>query len=682
MNRTAYTPEDFEWVHWTPETIKQKVDDAVEAKKIRYAEIKAIAPEARTFDNTIFAIEASDYGHNDAVEQIDLLMNASPLKEVRDAAQEAIETLQKEMVDIEYDKDMYRAVQEYAAKGESLIGADKQLFDDTIRTYKRMGFGLEPEKQQQLKNNLKEISELATGFDKAIAEYQDHIIVRREELKGLPDAYINGLKQDEEGNYIVTLAYPDFIPFRERCDSAPRRKELIDKFNRRGGVANIERLKRILELRIENAVFLGYPNHAAFKVEDRMVKTVDTIMAFYKDLNKKVVEQAHFDLQLLAEMKKKDLGDPTVRLAYYDIDYYIQRDKMQGYAVDDEAIREYFPLDTVKETMLDLYATVLGLSFVKENFPIWHSDAEWYRVNNTDGSPIGYFALDLFPREGKFSHAMEKTIIQGRRVSRDLNAAYVAPLCAVVANFNPPSPKAAAGQSPASGEAPSLLSHSEVQTLFHEFGHAMHALVTTAPYASQSGTSTARDFVEAPSQMFEYWVWEKNLLKKMSKHYKTGEPMSDELIDRIIRAKNHAQGYFILRQLFLGSFDMALHATTELVDPVKTYADLYKEMFGMDVSADQLWAAGFGHLMGYDAGYYSYLWSEVYAADMFTRFRNEGVTNPRVGMEYRNKILEVGSSRDEMESVKDFLGREPNNEAFLKDMGLATLDEKGEEASQ
>src|SRR3989339_466565 len=266
---------------------------------------------------------------------------------------------------------------------------------------------------------------------------------------------------------------------------------------------------------------------------------------------------------------------------------------------------------------------------------------------------------------------MMQPIVQGRMVSHEPQPTYATPTCAVVANFNPPA-----------GDTPALLSHGEVQTLFHEFGHAIHPLVTVAPYASQAGTSTARDFVEAPSQMFEYWVWEKDLLKKMSKHHATGEPLPDDLIDRIIRAKNHAQGYSVLRQLFLGTFDMAMHTTVEPVDPVQVYADLYKKTFELDSSSDQLWAAGFGHLMGYDAGYYGYLWSEVYAADMFARFRAEGVLDPKVGMDYRKKILEVGSSRDEIESVKDFLGRVPNNKAFLQDMGLATRDEHGEAAGE
>ncbi|KKT43561.1 MAG: Zn-dependent oligopeptidase [Candidatus Wolfebacteria bacterium GW2011_GWE2_44_13] len=671
MNRKAYTSEDFAWVNWTPEIIKQKINEAIEAKKVCYAVIKAIAPSERTFTNTVFAIESSEYEHIDAIAQVEFLMHVSPLAEVRDTAQEMVDVLQKAIVDIEYDPDMYRAMQEYAAKDDLLVGADKELFDDMMRTYKRMGFVLEPEKQQTLKDNLKEIAELATGFEKAIADHQDHIVVRKEELRGLPEAYINGLKQDEEGNYIVTLAYPDYIPFSERCDSAPRRKELIDKFNRRGGPANIERLKRILELRTENAMVLGYPNHAAFKLEDRMAKTVEMVTEFYKDLQKIVTNPAKLDLQLLAEMKKKELGDSSARLAYYDIGYYIQRDKMQGYAVDDEVTREYFPLERVLDTMFDLYASVLGLQFVRENFPAWHESVLWYRVDNANGSLVGYFSLDLFPREGKYGHAMMHPHVQGRRASRELDAPYVTPTCGVVANFNP-----------SSGTTPSLLSHNEVQTLFHEFGHAMHSLVTTAVHMSQAGTNTARDFVEAPSQMFEYWVWEREILKKMSKHYVTSEPLPDELIDRMIRSKNHAQGYSILRQLFLGSLDMTFHTATEPIDPVAVYADLYKQMFELEPAQDQLWPAGFGHLMHYDAGYYGYLWSEVYAADMFARFRTEGVMSPTIGMEYRKKILEVGSSRDEMESVKDFLGRMPNHKAFLADMGLASHDEKGGEASE
>lgn len=667
MNRKAYTPEDFAWVQWTPEIIKQKTQEAIEAKKARYAEIKSIAPEERTFENTIFAIEASEYGHVDDIHRFELLMSVSPSDEIRSVATEAVESIQQAMVDIEYDEGMYLSAQEYAAKNEILEGADKRLFDDTIRAYKRMGFTLEPAKRQQLKDNLKEMSELSTGFEKAIADYQDHIVVQLDELKGLPDAYINNLKRDEDRNYIVSLIYPEFIPFMERCEFGPRRKELIDKSLRKGGLANVERLKRILELRAENANLLGYPSHAAYQIEERMAKTVDAVNLFLKDMSDRVMQSARFDLQLLDELKKKDLGDESARLAYYDIAYYIQKDKMQGYAVDDEVIREYLPLDAVMKALFELYSTVLGLSFAKEDFPIWHDDSEWYRVDETDGSLKGYFALDLFPRKGKFSHAAHFVGAQGRASGDE----YIAPISVIVANFNRPS-----------DGMPALLSHDEVQTLFHEFGHAMHSLITTAAYASQAGTSVDRDFVEAPSQMFEYWMWEKSLLKNMSKHYKTGESLPDELIDQLIKSKNHMTGFSLIRQILMGMFDMAIHTSTEEADPVRVYGELYREMTGIVTFDGQLWPAGFGHLVGYDAGYYGYLWSEVYAADMFTRFRGEGVINPKVGMDYRKKILEVGSSRDEMESVIDFLGRKPNNEAFLKDMGLASRDEKGEEASE
>ncbi len=667
MNRIAYTPADFEWVNWTPEIIKQKTQEAIEAKKSRYAEIKAIAPEARTFENTIIAIESSDYAHQDDIQRLELLMSVSASAETRTAAQEALEEVQKAMVDIEYDIEMYHAVLAYEDKKEPLEGPDKKLFDDMLRDYKRMGFDLEPAHRQQLKDNLKELAELSTGFEKTIAEHKDHIIVRHEELAGMTEAYINGLKKDEEGNCIVGLAYPEYIPFMERCDSAPRRKELMDKFLRKGGVANIERLKRILELRSENAKLLGYPNHAAYALEIKMAKTVEAVNAFNKNLLDHVMGPARLDLQMLSEMKKNDFGDTAAKLAYYDISYYIQKDKLQGYAVDDEVIREYFPLDTVKTGMFDLYATVLGLSFKRAtDLPTWHDAVEWYAVTNTDGTLVGYFALDLFPREGKFGHAACFTAAQGRAGKNG----YVAPMVAVVANFNAPS-----------AELPSLLNHDEVQTLFHEFGHAMHSLATTVKYASQSGTSTARDFVEAPSQMFEYWAWEKDTLKKMSRHHRTGEALPDEIIDNMIRSKNHMQGYAIMRQLLWGAFDMTLHVTDGPIDPVKTYADLYQRMVGLQIAPDQLVPAGFGHLMDYAAGYYGYLWAEAYAADMFARFRAEGVVDPKIGMEYRKKILEVGSSREEIDSVKDFLGREPNNKAFLQDMGLATRDEKGEEAA-
>lgn len=647
-------------MRWGPADIKRAVSVALNAKKKAYAAIKKIKPEGRNFENIIYGIESAGYPIQDVAEKIDFLKSVSPEKAVRDAAQAALVGLERKLVDIEYDEELYRVVKAYAAKKEKLSGADKKLFDDMMRAYRRMGFELPKAKREQLKKNLKKLGELETKFRKNIDDHNDAITVTRQELEGLSESYIHSLEKDADGKYIVTLKYPHAVPFMENAVNASKRKELADKMNKKGGVRNVALLKTILSLRAQNAKLLGYANHAAFKVEVRMAKTADAVGRFIKRLLGKLRKGLDKELAMLTAAKRKVLGDTKAKLEYYDVAFYTEYTQKERYDVDGQKVREYFPLQTVKEGMLRIYSELLNISFERlSDIPVWHSDVEAYGVNDASGERIAYFFLDLYPRPNKYGHAAVWPLQLGRWQSfRD--ATYVTPYAGMACNF----PKPTASN-------PSLMSHQEVETFFHEFGHVMHGVLTTARYGSQAGTSVARDFVEAPSQMLENWVWDKDMLRILSGHYQDpSKKLPDGLLKNMLRAKNHGIAYFSTRQFVLALYDFTLHIGAPKEKAVSLYHDLVKKHLKISVDKSNIFPAGFGHLSGYDAGYYGYMWSKVYSSDMFTRFKREGLLNKKTGADYRTWILEKGSSMEEMELVKGFLGRMPNEKAFLKEIGL------------
>jgi thimet oligopeptidase len=310
--------------------------------------------------------------------------------------------------------------------------------------------------------------------------------------------------------------------------------------------------------------------------------------------------------------------------------------------------------------MFSLFGTLFSISIKEASFPLWHKDVKSYQISDKDGSLIGYFVMDMFPREGKFGHAAMFDVIVPREHGYKTEK-YIAPLSTMVCNFPTPSKN-----------APSLLSISEVETLFHEFGHLLHMTLSRARLESQAGANVAWDFVETPSQIMENWVWNEKILSKFSKHYKTGKKMPKGMIDRILSGKKFMNAYFYTRQILYGKFDLDLH-TGKVKDARGAYRKMNKLYFNIDLPKNEtLFPAGFGHLVGYDAGYYSYLWALVYACDAFGEFEKKGnrdiMTNTKIGMKWRKEVLEKGSSEDEMKLVTNFLGRKPNQKAFLKEV--------------
>jgi thimet oligopeptidase len=596
---------------------------------------------------------------NDETAAAMFLRHASPDKAVRDASLECDNDISKYYVDVFMRPELFAVMKDAAERGEILEGEDARLVEKTMLDFRRSGMDLPAEQREKLKAIRQRIVELSNEFETEIAEVKETVSFTPAQMAGAPEDMLKRLPRDG-GKYKVSLDYPDYFPFMENVKDPEARKALEMRYDSRGGEKNKVRLAEVLRLRDEAAKLLGYKTHAHYVLEERMAEGPENVFRFLEGLRKKLKEKAGPELKNLLAMKSAEQGGKSDGILHvYDWRYFHNQLMKKRYQVDKEKIREYFPTDLVIEKMLEIYQEALGLRF-KEVTPnqAWHPDVKLYEVaDSRTGVVRARFLMDLYPREGKYKHAAAFTLVQGRALP---DGSYQKPVSAVVANFDKPTP-----------EKPSLIPHNEVETLFHEFGHIMHQTLTRGRYQRMSGTAVARDFVEASSQMCENWVWNKTMLQRISGHYQDRpKKLPDELIDKLIAAKNVDSGIVYLRQNFLGTYDMTLH-TQPVEDTTALYDKLLREVSLVHMTPGTVPESSFGHLMGYDAGYYGYLWAEVYAQDMFSRFEKEGLTSEAVGRDLRKWILEAGSSRPEAEALRGFLGREPSDDAFMRNIGLS-----------
>ena len=635
------------------------VCDAAKVKAdLRLKALPAASPA--TFQNTFveFSNILSDLSDETAIPMF--LGQISTDKAVRDAGIECDTDISKFAVEVFTRQELYQAMKAAADRGELLEGEDQRLMEKTLLDFKRSGLGLPPEQRKKLLDIRQKLVALSNDFSKEVSETKDFALFTEAQLSGVPEDMKKRLEK-VDGKFKVTLDYPDYFPFMDNAKDPEARKALENKFNLRGGQKNKERLAEVLALRVEAAKLLGYKTHAHYVLEERMAQSPEAVTAFLDRIRKKLYEKGRPELQTLAALKRAEEGPKSDGiLRAWDWRYYHEKLMRTRYQVDQQKIRDYFPMEVVIDGMLKVYQELLGLSFREvppSEAKTWHPDVKLYEVSDSKtGIVISRFFMDLYPREGKYKHAAAFTLIQGRLLP---DGAYQKPMSSIVANFDKPTP-----------EKPSLLTHNDVETVFHEFGHIMHQTLTRAKYQRFSGPAVGRDFVEAPSQMFENWVWKAPILDRMSGHYQDhSKKLPPEMIKKMVAAKNVDAGLKYLRQNFFATYDMTLN-TTGTKDTTELYAKLMKEVSLIPMSAGVMPEASFTHLMGYDAGYYSYLWAEVFAQDAFSRFEKEGLLNEKTGRDYRKEILEVGGSREESVSLSRFLGREPNDAAFLKEIGL------------
>ena len=622
------------------------------------ADLIAIPAGKRTFENTILGYEKAFDKYGDALGMSGFLSYVSTDKNFRDTARDLQMKISDYMVDVATRRDVYKAIREYTDTNPKLGPVEAKLVKEMLIGFKHSGMDLNDEDLEKFKALNKEEAQHVINFDKNIQEYKDPLEVTQAQLKGMGDDYIGKLEKTSNGNYLVTLDYPDYVPFMLNAEDESARKALEYKYNRRGGEQNVELLEKTLTLRRQIAQLLGYTTHADLKLENRMAKSPKTVMTFLKDLQKKLKPMGKAEDKFLIAYKNEKTGKKYRTIYPWESGYWGNKYRKENLQLDSEKIKEYFPSQVVIDGMLDLFGGVFGITFEPVNIPVWHEDVKAFLIKDKQsGEPVAYFYMDLYPREGKYKHAACFGLVEGEEKE---DGSYQKPFVAIVANLNKPSK-----------DTPSLLKHGEVETLFHEFGHVLHNALTKAKYKAFSGTSVSWDFVEAPSQMLERWAWNPEVLKKISKHYKTGETLPDELIKRMLAAKNFGAGGAYLRQNFFAQYDMILHTAAKTPDTTKLYFDLTKKIRALPLTKNTIPQAAFGHIMGgYDAGYYGYLWSEVIAEDFFSEFEKQGIFNPEVGQKFRREILEKGGSEDEEQLVKNFLGRPAQNGPFLRAIGL------------
>jgi thimet oligopeptidase len=644
----------------TPDTLAKACQSAMDACDRAILELVAVPDSARTFANTMFALEdARDVvGHASGMYAFMAYVSADDA--LREGAREWDAKLDKYNVDLSFREDLYQAVKAFSQTNEAqaLTGEARRLLDFELRDYRRNGFELPREKRSRVQELFNQLVELGTAFRNAIDDWDEGILVSRADLSGLPDAFVDSLKtvaDAAETRYRVSLDYPEYFPFMSNAESETLRRELFLKEQTRAGTANVERLETAIRVRTEIATLLGYDSWAAYVVEERMSKRRQNVDSFLAELNPKVQAKADRDFVELQALKQSHAGSGTVNI--WDWRFYHNRLMKTRYAVNEFEVAEYFPLEAVLEGLFRVTGAVLRVVYrAVPGAAKWNEDVRAFDILNADGNePIARFYMDLHPRPNKYGHAAAFTLQRGRVLG---DGSYQMPVSAIVANFTKPT-----------GEQPSLLRHSEVETLFHEFGHILHQTLTRATFGRFSGTATERDFVEAPSQMLEHWVWDADVLRSFSWHFRTGEPLPELLLQSMLAAKHASSGIMYLRQMYFAMLDFAYHSPGFDGNTTAETERLHG-VTGFPYTPGTHFQSGFGHLFGYDAGYYGYLWSQVFGDDMYTRFALSGPLDAATGAEYRRKVLERGGSVDGGVMVRDFLGREPNNEAFLRDIGL------------
>ena len=655
----------------TPEAVETSAKEAIKRGNAALDAIGRLDRKKVTFQNTVVALDDLAYEANNVGNKATIIKQANTDPKMRAAAEKAVKAMNDWFVGIDYREDVYKSIKAFAETNPQLTGEDKKLLDETMRDYRRAGLALPPEKRKEVEQLRKQLAKLGTDFETNIANAKRPVVFTKAELEGMPEDFLSkpGIKTGDDAYTVLANVTWQFLAVEENAKSEATRKKLYIARETLAKEKNVPLLNQMLTLRNKIALRLGYKSWDDFQTEPRMAKTGAAAQKYIDDLVAGIEPKFAAELSELQKMKQLD-AQPSEggafaapRINIWDWRYYQNQLKKQKFAVDAEALRNFFPFQKVLDGMFAIYQRIFGLKFEQIAVPYkWIDDLQLWAVSDAaSGEPLGLFYLDMFPRDGKFNHFAEFEIIGGK-LSPD--GRYQRPTVTLLCNFPP-----------ATADKPSLLSHSEVETLFHEFGHVLHTITTRAKYGRFAGTHVPTDFVEAPSQMLQNWVWDKNVLDSFAADYRvSSKKIPDETIQKMKDAKLATAGVFYRRQFAFASLDLALHGPHPENAPYDCVAisnPILEKVF-LPIDPSTTFVSYFGHLNGYDAGYYGYAWADAIAADMATVFENapEGYFNQQAGMRLRNEIYAMGDSRDVNESIEKFLGRKQSVKPFLKKIGI------------
>lgn len=626
--------------------------------------IVKISTQERSFDNTAGALDSARRKSRIVLNILALLEMVSPDQEIRDACHEQIIELSNFFVDkVSCNKSLFTAFNDYAqgnVKNENLNAEQQYYLQEVFKDFKRQGLHLPDNILEKVKKYEKEIAKLGLDFEANVAKDNSFIVADESQLEGLSKDFIECLEKNEQGKYIIKCDYPTYFEICEHCKSEDIRHDLYRIFNNRAWPVNIECLHDVILNRDKLARKVGFKNYAEFDLDSEMAKTLQTAESFIEELAKRSKSKALSEIQnFLKDLPEGVALDSSGKMQPWNYGYIKAFHKKKYFNVDEREIAQYFPVDKTLNAIFQVYQNFLNLKFeISKPAWAWHEDVSVIKVSDLDSGILhGYLFIDLYPRENKYSHACCLPLIPTQLKS---DGKIVPAVTSIIANF----PRARK-------DLPALLKFNDVHTFFHEFGHAMHDILGATQMAEFAGTCVKRDFVEVPSQMFEEWVYDKNVLKQLSSHYKTGQPLPDELIDKLIALKNFEAGHFLVRQCVLSLIALEMFKDGKIKDSdviVKNLNEKYLDYMLFDNKTH--FQASFGHLIGYGAKYYGYMWSKVFALDLFYEIKKRGLTDPSVGKELASKVLCKGGSVDPEQLLQDFLGRKPSQDAFLQDLGI------------
>lgn len=641
-----------------PQVIREAVASVIKSSDEKIKNITAVAKGKQNLQNTLFAMDATQYDITDLQMKLGLITSTYEDDSTRTIANDESDKLSLYSSNVLLNEDLYKSLKQFSLSPEanSLNQPQKKFLRDLLIAFEKNGMKISADGRKSLEAINKKMIEFGSAFDRNIAESKDSVEFTSDDLKGLPSDVMEPWKR-ANGKYMVYVNGPNSIKISQYAESGNTRRTMYIHYNNRAFPKNISILDSLLYYRQKSAAQLGFASYAAYALADKMAKNPATVWDFENNLVKKLTPLATSDLAELKSLKHKMRPAETDSIFAWDIAYFTKQLLDSKYQLNTDSVKEYFEMNNTISGMFAVYKTLFNIE-VKEtkNLPTWYTKVKTFEMWK-DGKKIGSFYFDLFPRMNKYTHFACFPINE----YSNINGKEVLPVSALICNF----PEG-------TSTTPSLLNHSDVITLFHEFGHLVHSMLGRSELVSEGPFNVKGDFVEAPSQFLENWCWEYSSLKIFAKHYKTGNPLPEALFNKMKKAQLLNSGINNIRQVYLGLIDFTYedkYSETQKKGVVQTAKNLFA-INQIPFPEGSNFICSFTHLSGYGANYYGYLWSKVFAQDLFSIFQKNGVMDSQTGLKYRKEILETASTKDEMEMLKTFLGREPNSDAFLKSIGL------------
>lgn len=646
-------PIDFAKVN--DATIKEAVAIVIKSSDEKIKKIVAAKPQ--TISNIIVAVDDLGYELTDLSMKIGLIQSTYSDETIRQTAYDESEKLSIYSSKIVLNEPLYKALKKFSeTKNIVFTEQQKKFLTENVISFEKNGMKLSVADRKPLEEINNKLIKFGNEFDKNIAESKDSLTFNGADLKGIDAESLNSWKR-ANGKYVVYVNGPNAIKISENAENSNTRKAVGLRYSNRAYPQNIAVLDSLLYYRNVYAKKLGFNSYAAYALVDKMAANPENVWAFENDLTKKLTPLVTDEVKTLKAFKNEISPTESDTLFGFDFGYYSKKMLNAKYQLDNDEVKKYFEMNATLDGMFKVYEMLFGIQIKPAtNMPVWDTKVKTYEIWS-EGKKAGSFYLDLFPRPNKYTHFACFPISQ----YLEKGTVETLPQAALICNF----PEGTANE-------PSLLPHSDVITMFHEFGHLVHWLLSHPKIASQHSFAVKGDFGEAPSQFLENWCWEYDALKLFAKHYKTGEVLPKSLFDKMKQTQLVNIGSQYIAQVAYGQIDFAYEDKYEVVKQ-KGILQVLKEKMSLNqlpFDDNNHMICSFGHLSGYGANYYGYLWSKVYAQDMFSVFKKNGVMDTTTGTRYRKEILEKGSTIQEIDMVEKFLGRKPNSDAFLESLGI------------